>query len=63
MKMSSNITGFESSADLMELRRANIRSRRQKKAERLFGVNAHMSEDITNTVIIPFPAPDYPLTA
>ena len=58
----SSITGNESTAELMELRRSVIRSRRQQKAEKLFGISVKAA-GTNDVILIPFPVPDFPMTA
>ncbi|MBQ9247675.1 MAG: hypothetical protein IJ171_03720 [Ruminococcus sp.] len=55
------ITGAESTAELLELRRDRIRNRRLRKASCIAGVSSADAEQ--NAVIIEFPTPDFPKIA
>ena len=61
MTYQRTITGAESTADLLDIRRERIRDRRLRKASRMAGIS---SVDATqNAVIIDFPVPEFPKIA
>lgn len=61
MTYQRTITGAESTAELLDIRRERIRDRRLRKASRMAGIS---SVDATqNAVIIDFPVPEFPRIA
>lgn len=61
MTYQRTITGAESTAELLDIRRERIRDRRLRKASRMAGIS---SADATqNAVIIDFPVPEFPKIA
>ncbi len=61
MTYQRTITGAESTAELLDIRRERIRDRRLRKASRMAGIS---SVDATqNAVIIDFPVPEFPKIA
>ncbi len=61
MTYQRTITGAESTAELLDIRRERIRDRRLRKASRMAGIS---SVDATqNAFIIDFPVPEFPKIA
>lgn len=61
MTYQTTITGAESTAELLKLRRERIRHRRLRQAALAEGVVS--ADAVQNAVIIEFPIPDFPKIA
>ena len=61
MTYQRTITGAESTAELLDIRRERIRDRRLRKASRMAGISS--VDAIQNAVIIDFPVPEFPKIA